>query len=117
RDKATSWAVQQADRWYPNLRSRPLPSAAVLHAADVGEPGASQRLLDLVADPAQPAIVRASALGRLGSDMAPRELERVTQALSDRDALVRRAAVEALAETDPMLRLKSLPPMLDDPVR
>ena len=82
-----------------------------------GAPGARGRLLALVDDPAQPAIVRASALARLGSWLTPTSLAAVARALNDPDSIVRTAAVGALANADDATRRRYLPRMLSDPAR
>ena len=88
-----------------------------LLAADRGAPGAQGALIGIAEDRAQPAIVRASALQRLGRYLDPVTLPTVRNALSDSGAMVRAAAVGALAGADAATRAQLLPRMLDDPVR
>jgi hypothetical protein len=75
--------------------------AAAFEAGSAGGPGARGALLALIGDPSQPAVVRASSLARLAHWMTPTMLPAVSRALNDPDAVVRLAAVEALAATDP----------------
>ena len=88
-----------------------------MHAGSLGAPGARGALLTLIEDKAQPAIVRASAIARLGRCMTPVISDAVARALNDPDPSVRLAAVEALANADPPTRQRYLPRMLADPVR
>ena len=88
-----------------------------LQAGSTGAPGARGALLTLIDDKTQPAIVRASAIARLGRWMTPSMVPAVTRGLNDPDAVVRLASVEALATTDPATRQRYLTRMLGDPVR
>jgi tetratricopeptide (TPR) repeat protein len=88
-----------------------------LRAGSVGAPGARGALLALIDDKAQPAVVRGSAIQRLGPFLTPATTDAVTRSLNDADPVVRLAAVEALANIEPAARLRYLPRILDDPVR
>jgi tetratricopeptide (TPR) repeat protein len=88
-----------------------------LRAGSIGAPGAREALVTLIRDKAQPGIVRASALSRLGLLLSAAALDAVAWSLNDPDPQVRLAAVEALANADPPTRLRFLPRMLTDPVR
>jgi tetratricopeptide (TPR) repeat protein len=68
-------------------------------------------------DASVPAIVRASALARLPPYLSARSFESVVAGLRDTDALVRRAAAEALLGVDPGARTALAMPLLNDPVR
>ena len=82
------------------------------HAADRGAPGAAGLLARIAGDPAQPAIVRASAIARAGAGID------LGAALADPDPLVRAAAAEALANMrDPGALAVPLAALLGDPVR
>ena len=81
-----------------------------------GAPGARGALLTLIDDKTQPAIVRASAIDRLGPWMTPTMVPAVSRALNDPDAIVRLAAVEVLADHRARRRASAiLPRMLADP--
>ena len=67
----------------------------------------------LIANPAQPAIVRASAIEALAALGAPPP----AAALSDPDPVVRAAAAISLAARPAPERLAGLAPLLDDPLR
>jgi tetratricopeptide (TPR) repeat protein len=117
KDKKPEWAAAQVEKWYGHVPAGHQRFGAAFHAADRGAAGADASLRDVVADPAQPAIARASALARLGGANDPATLDLVKRALNDPDALVRRAAVRALAQADAAQRIALLAPRLTDPVR
>ena len=114
-DRTAAWAAGQVERWYGHVPSGLQQFADALAAGARGEPGADHALAALIADRRQPAIARATAIDRLG--LAPQTLPVVRDALGDPDALVRRAAVHALADLDPRPRADLVAPLLDDPVR
>ena len=115
--QSAQWAADAIQRW----TGRPPKSfqnfADALRAGTAGAPGARGKLLGLIDDKSQPAIVRASALARLGPWLTPVTVEAVIRATNDADPLVRMAAVEALAHAETATRLRVLPRLLDDPVR
>jgi predicted CXXCH cytochrome family protein len=116
-DKKPEWAAQAVQAWYPNPLAGHQKFAEAFAASTSGASGATGKLIALVEDKAQPAIVRASALSRLGPRLSPAGVDAATKALNDDDAVVRSAAVEALSGADPALRRQLLPRMLEDPVR
>jgi predicted CXXCH cytochrome family protein len=90
--------------------------AAALNDGTRATPAARGELLALIQDKAQPVIVRASAIQRLGPLITPATLPTLAQALNDPDPVVRLAAVEALSGTAAEMRQRYVPRMLDDPV-
>lgn len=116
-EKSKHWAAQWSQRWYPLLHKRVNPLTDALIAGAARAPGAPSLLLKIITDPAQSGIARASALARLPTDLGPTQLERISAQLTDRDPLVRRAAVEALSGASVDLRVRVLRPMLSDPVK
>lgn len=116
-DQPAAWAAQWASRWYPRLHERPVPLAEALHASEVGRADAPQLLQDVVSDPLQSGMARASALARLPAPSNPAEVDRLGGLLADADPLVRHTAVEALATTPMEWRVRLLTPLLLDPVQ
>ncbi|MEP7276807.1 MAG: tetratricopeptide repeat protein, partial [Betaproteobacteria bacterium] len=116
-NQSAQWAAEAIRRWTGRPPASYQNFAEALHAGSVGAPGARGALLTVIQDKAQPGIVRASALDRLGRWLTPATLNAAAQSLNDTDPVVRLAAVEALASTDPATRQRYLPRMLDDPVR
>jgi tetratricopeptide (TPR) repeat protein len=115
--QTAQWAADAIVQWSGKVAVGYQQFATALRAESTGAPGARGALLGIVDDKAQPAIVRATAIARLGRWMAPSTLPAVVRGLNDPDALVRLAAVEALANTDPATRQRYLPRMLGDSVR
>ena len=114
--QTAQWAADAIGKWTGRAPTSYQNFAEALHAASIGAPGARGALLALIDDKAQPALVRASALQRLGTLLAPSTLDAVIRSLNDADPVVRMAAVDALANAEPAARLRYLPRMLDDPV-
>jgi predicted CXXCH cytochrome family protein len=116
-DKKPEWAAAQIEKWYGHAPAGYQRFGAAFHAADHNGTGADASLRDVIADPEQPAIARASALARLRVERDPATLDAFRRSLNDSDPLVRRAAVSGLAQADPAVRVQLLVPRLVDPVR
>jgi HEAT repeat protein len=117
RKETPQWAADAIGKWSGKAPSGFQSFAVAFHADATSSPAARGALLALIDDASQPAIVRASALVRLGRLLTFTLLPSVSRALNDPDAVVRMAAVEALASTDPATRQRYLARMLGDPVR
>jgi predicted CXXCH cytochrome family protein len=118
--RGAAWAARTVVRWYGHPSGGLQQFATALAAATTGAPGAASLIAALLADGGQPAIARASSLERIArrpTQAAPSVLAAAEAALSDEDALVRRAATQALAQVEPRRRVALLAPRLDDPVR
>jgi Flp pilus assembly protein TadD len=111
------WAAQWASKWYPTLHQRQTPLDHALLASDRGDPQALPRLWGIVQDHSQSSIARATAVSRMAASREPAQLERVAAQLADPDPLVRKTAVDALADTAPAARARWLKPLLGDPVK
>jgi tetratricopeptide (TPR) repeat protein/cytochrome c553 len=115
--QSAQWAADAIAKWFPQARPGFQTFAEGFHAADRGAPGAQRALIGIAADRAQPAIVRASALQRLGRFPGPATLPTLRNTLNDSDPMVRSAAVNALAGADAATRVQLLARLLGDPVR
>ncbi|MBS0521578.1 MAG: HEAT repeat domain-containing protein [Proteobacteria bacterium] len=116
-DKPAGWTAQQLEQRLGHPPSGFQTFGPAFFAADQGAPGASDRLAKIANDPAQPAIVRASAIERLGGlDPALTGVD-PGRALGDPDPLVRAAAAEALSSADTAPWVAQLVPLLRDPIR
>jgi tetratricopeptide (TPR) repeat protein len=115
--QSAQWAADAIKRWFPQPKAGFQTFAEGFDAADRGAPGAQGALIRIAEDRAQSAIVRASALQRLGRFLSPATLPTMRDALNDPDPIVRAAAVNALAGADPATRVRLLARMLGDPVR
>jgi predicted CXXCH cytochrome family protein len=116
-DRPASWAAEQVAQWYgPERRAEP-HYGSILAAGREGEPGAGAALAGLATDHAQSGIVRASALAQL-ADRWPESLPAHRSGLQDGDALVRLAAVGALAPyTSDQAVVDELASLLDDTMK
>jgi tetratricopeptide (TPR) repeat protein len=115
--ESAQWAAEAIAKWFPQPRLGFQTFAEGFHVADRGAPGAPGALIRIAEERTQPAIVRASALQRLGRYLSPVSLPTVRNALNDPDPMVRAAAVNALAGADATTRAQLLARMLGDPVR
>lgn len=116
-NRSANWAAEQVKAWYGRAPRGHQRYAEALHASATGRPGAASLLTSLARDGDQPAIARATALGRLGPAATGPALDAVRAGLADADPLVRRSAVTALEQADPAGRSDLLAPLLRDPVR
>ncbi|HQR11573.1 MAG TPA: tetratricopeptide repeat protein [Casimicrobiaceae bacterium] len=115
--QSPQWAAAAIEKWTGKPPAGFQRFAEALHAGSAGGPGARGALLAIIEDKSQPAIARASAINRLGHLLTPGLVDSLSRGLNDPDAVVRLAAVEALAGTDAATRQRYLVRMLDDPVR
>lgn len=116
-DRGAAWAAAQLAERFPDSVHRG-PHFATAFAAARREPLLSAPLLlDIAEWPEGPGIVRATALDLLGAAADREAARRVAALLSDRDPLVRAAAVLALRSLPPGERLVVLTPLLTDPLR
>ena len=115
--QSAQWAADAIVKWAGKTPVGYQRYAEALAAGASGAMGARGALLGIIDDKTQPAIARASALERMGRWLTPTLQDAVARALNDPDSVVRAAAVGALANAEPAVRLRYLPRMLDDPVR
>ncbi|MCP5041684.1 MAG: hypothetical protein GY944_11705, partial [bacterium] len=113
----STWAARKIESWFgPRRKPRPL-FAAALHAARTNALDAEQQLLSILGNRAVPAIARATAVTLLPRFASQRSMSAFPRALTDDDALVRTAAVEALEGLPPQKLSQWVTPLLDDPAR
>jgi predicted CXXCH cytochrome family protein len=115
--KTPQWAADAIHGWTGRAPTSYQTFAEALRAGTAEAQGARGALMMVIDDQTQPAIVRASAVERLGRMLSPSSLPSLTRALNDRDAMVRLAAVEGIGTSDVATRVRYLPRMLSDPVR
>jgi tetratricopeptide (TPR) repeat protein len=116
-DRSPAWAAQAVERWYGPERRREPHFGAALHAARSGAAGADAALAELIRDPTQPAIARATALAELGPWLTPELLPVLSAGLRDADPLVRFGAAQGARALPPEARVGELAPLLRDPLR
>jgi predicted CXXCH cytochrome family protein len=116
-DKAPEWAAKQVEAWYGHTPAGFQSYAPALHAARHARPGAGDKLAALIRNTQTPDIARATALAGMSTRLSATTVDVLTVGLSDDDAMVREAAVNALEFTPAEMRVRLAFPMLDDPVR
>jgi predicted CXXCH cytochrome family protein len=115
-DKKPEWAASAMDKWYGKAwRERP-HYGTTLHAGATRGALALPSLLELAANPAAPAIIRASAATLAQPYANPDTLLAVRSLLQDKDPSVRIAALGMLVTTDTPNRVLSASPLLADPI-
>ncbi|HZI42613.1 MAG TPA: ammonia-forming cytochrome c nitrite reductase subunit c552, partial [Gemmatimonadaceae bacterium] len=119
-ERSAKWAAEKVAAWHGRAPHGYQRYAEAFAAAARDDSSATRLLTGVARDSTQPAIARASALQRL----APRlnasfngAFDVIRASLLDRSALVRRAAIHTLAESDRNVRIRMLTPLLEDTVR
>ncbi len=83
--QTAQWAADAILRWTGKPPASYQDFGAALHAGSLGAPGARGALLRLIEDKAEPALVRASAIERLGRLATPVTIETLARELNDPD--------------------------------
>jgi len=115
--ESPQWAADATAKWYGPARARTVHYGEAIYAGRRNLPGAERALMELASDSAQPAIARATALELLSAHLSPDSGPVVQSALADPDPLLRDAALGAVADIDPQMRVPLAAPLLVDPVR
>jgi len=116
-ERNAQWAVETVARWYGDTPAGFQTFAEAFHGVARGEPAARAAAASVAVDPAQPAIVRASALARLRDRPDQAALAAARAALADPDPMVRRAALLVLEALPPQERIGAALPGLADASR
>ncbi|HZF14302.1 MAG TPA: tetratricopeptide repeat protein [Steroidobacteraceae bacterium] len=112
-----SWAAARIVQWYGPDRLRGPRYAVAIHAGRVAQSGAEQSLASVATDTSMPAVARATAISLLPPYLSAHSLPAIAEAAKDEQALVRRAAMEAMTGLDPQTKVPLAFPLLSDPVR
>ena len=118
-DRTAQWAADQVAAWYGPTRRSEAHYGTVIAAGRKGEVGADAALAALALDSGAPGIARATALSLLpqfAANTGPEQIRAYLAGLQDPDALVRVAAVEALAPFPPEQQVSAAAPLLNDKV-
>ena len=111
------WAATQVSTWYPKTPGGFQRFAGAFAADERGTATAADSLASVAGDSAEPAIVRASAIARLGSYSQGVELQAAQSWSRDRSALVRLAALQIIQSLPPDQRIAVAAPLLRDSTR
>jgi predicted CXXCH cytochrome family protein len=116
-DRSAAWAATKVRAWYGRTPMGFQRFAGAFAADDRGESGAVDSLATVANDSSQPAIVRASALVRLGDHPGPSAFAAARRWSLDTHPMVRRAALQVLETFPPAERLAVAVPLLSDGTR
>jgi len=114
-ERTPAWAAEQVAAWYGPTRRQEPHFGVTFAAARNGDERAIPALVELAVDPAQPAVVRATALGLL-EPAGPGILQALEYAARDADPWLRSAAASACDALPADARLRVAEPLLSDPV-
>jgi predicted CXXCH cytochrome family protein len=114
--RSARWAADAIRRWYGPRRASSPDRAETIAAGRAGARRALPGLLALALEPAQPAIVRGTALDLLRGYGAA-GVPAMVRATTDDDPVVRVAAVAGLDRLPPEERVRTVAPLLRDPIR
>ena len=116
KDKSPQWAADQVATWYGHAPEGYQRYAETLYNSERRLPGSLARLTGLAGDTLQPAIARATAVSRLAEYPSPSATSAAEAVLTDRNSLLRAAAVTALDNVEPAERARLLAPRLADSI-
>ena len=116
-DRPARWAEDAVATWYGADRKRESHFVEALDAGRRGLPDAEKLLTSLITDSSKPAIARATALSLVPQYLTPASFHAVQASLGDSDALVRIAALRALAPLPERERIPLAEPLLRDSIR
>lgn len=115
-DQPDSWAAEQLKEWYPESERLPHFGEAFALARS-GSPKGESELLALFREAETPNIVRASALAELANNPTQESVAAAIDALADGDPMVRSAALRLAQFIPPQERFGHVSPLLNDPIR
>jgi tetratricopeptide (TPR) repeat protein len=116
-DRPALWAAEAVARWYGPGRGPARHFAPAIDAGRRGLPAAERLLADLVLEPGEPGIARATAVGLLAGVLSPASAQVLAAAAADGDPLVRMSAARSLDALPPEARSPIGGRLLGDPVR
>jgi tetratricopeptide (TPR) repeat protein len=117
KDRSPKWADEQIRKRTGKAPGGFQAFAEAFHASESNDPAAAADLRRIADDRGQPAVVRASALARLGGMPGRVALDAASAHVADPDPTVRRAAVMVFDALPLDVRRASVAPLLRDPVR
>lgn len=115
--ESAEWAAQAIREHHPKPVEGFQRFAETWAAAERNAPGASAGLAELLTDPVQPALVRASSAARLRQPARQEDWQALRKGLDDPSPLVRRAALGSLEGLPAGPRGEWLAPLLNDPLQ
>jgi tetratricopeptide (TPR) repeat protein len=114
-DQSPNWAAARVAEWFPGGRAGTFHYAQGLHAGRSWSADRNALLRRVIEDGTAPAIVRATAIELLASQLDEAAVELVGQQLRDGSPLVQLAALEALGSIPANVRVSLAQRFLSDP--
>jgi tetratricopeptide (TPR) repeat protein len=115
KDHDASWAAAVIERAFGPKRKGFQTFGAALHDARTGARAAVPELMAVAKDTKTPGIARATALAGLGPYLSEAVLPALETGLTEPDAMLRGAALDALLAAPPQERLRLGLGLIDDP--
>ncbi|CAH0529656.1 multiheme c-type cytochrome [Vibrio hippocampi] len=116
-DNSNTWAMNKLKQWYPNSQYQQSQHFAVaFYAHEIGHQGAENALAYIAQNHNEAAIIRSSALQKLGRYQGNNTLITLGRAVQHQDATIRLGAIQGSAAFDGKERWQILQPLLTDPV-
>jgi tetratricopeptide (TPR) repeat protein/formate-dependent nitrite reductase cytochrome c552 subunit len=116
-DKTPRWAAEAIEAVHGKTRKGTQRFAEALDAGRRNHPAAGGMLVTLAGDPAAPGIARATALRELVQYGSREAYASIESGARSAEALLRMAALDAVAGYPPEARVRIAAPLLEDPVR
>jgi Tfp pilus assembly protein PilF len=116
-DKTPKWAAEAIEAAHGKARKGFQRFAETLDAGRRNHPAAEGMLAALAIDPATPGIARATALRELAQHVSRDAYAAIEGGARSADALVRMAALDAVAGYPPEARVRIAAPLLEDRLR
>jgi tetratricopeptide (TPR) repeat protein len=117
KDKTIDWALSYVKKWYgPSFTEKP-HYGTVLFDGRAGKPGVAGALYGLILNQDFPNIVRATAIDLLRSYPGREALQIIELSLTEKDPLIRLAAVNVARSLDRDNQARLLKPMLSDAIK
>ncbi|MEI7724249.1 MAG: multiheme c-type cytochrome [Bacteroidota bacterium] len=114
-DKTNAWALQNVNKWYGERKKAHY--GTILEEAAIGKAGADSGLLRIINSNLYPEIIRSTAIGYLSAYPSVKAQDAVRKALNDPDPLLRYTAAENYVTADSALLIRTLSPLLGDPIK
>ena len=116
-DQSASWAAENINNWYEDGPKLDTHYGEILNAVFMGEPGAEQKLHQLIDDEQVPAIIKGSTYSLLASFPSATTFEHIKSGLASEEPLIRLGAVKGSVFIENPDRSAILLPLLNDDVR
>lgn len=117
-DQSADWAIEAMNRWYGEKWQQGPSLAGLMTQARQGRQNTHDPLLDVILDPEQAAIIRATALQLVPPDTDNPRYEQIrNDTLTDASPLLRFTALQTLEQTASPDHQQQIKTKLNDPVK